>query len=257
MALHIENQSLSCPYQVNDSVQQNQSKYTSPCPSSLASESTERQKGLRCVWYQTALPENALRLVSASGLSSGDENKQTKTLKLIFHMLQISVVELRRLRRDVWSQSSTIWMTCQLSNWRLTIPIFHLLPLRFCMEPVMTVACIEVQWSLSGNNSCFFSKMLSEQVNAVWLRHMEDSSYKRRDRSFICNWAVLQNKHTLWCSSSRLSVATRDPRDPLDPALLLEGNNVLSTLSLVIWCFHSLSPEGTSPVSPTNDAQHF
>lgn len=70
---------------------------------------------------------------------------------------------------------------------------------------------------LSGKNS-FFSKMLSEQVNPVWLRCMKGSSYKRRDRCFSCNplvWLpaslepVLQNQHTHQCRSSRLSVATR------------------------------------------------
>lgn len=144
-------------------------------------------------------------------------------------MLHLSVVELRRRRREVWSQSSTSVYsssaTCQLGSSRLTIPTLCLLPFRFCTEPVMAVACIEVQWSLSWNNSSFFSNVLSEQVNTVWLGYKKDFSYKRRNRCFSCNpltqvtaslEAVLQNKHTHWYSSSRLCC-----HKSLDPALLL------------------------------------
>lgn len=79
---------------------------------------------------------------------------------------------------------------------------------------------------------------------------MKESSYKSRDRCFSCNtsaWltasldeqAVIQNKHNHHCSSYRQSVVTR----VLTHLCYLAGDNVLSTHSLVIWCFCSLSPE--------------
>lgn len=139
---------------------------------------------------------------------------RTKPVQPFPHSL--SVVELGRLGRNLWSQSGTV--QCDLPPWSLRTDCSH--------SPSASIQILrgaDYNWwlywgaiiSLSTNNSSSFSKMLSEKH---WLRRMKDFRYKRGERCFSWNppaqltaslEAALQNKPAHRCRSSRLPVAAR------------------------------------------------
>lgn len=160
VALYIKNQSL-CDVLIKWMAQSSKIRAsTSPCQTSLASESAGRWQGLGCVWYQTALPEKAFRLV---GMKRGKQSHRITfptCSKYLWWNCECS---------EGMSEARAVWFSvnCQLGNWGLAIPTLSLLPFRLCTEPARAAVCIGVQWCLSGNNSFLFPETLSKATLAI------------------------------------------------------------------------------------------